>query len=269
MRFGLLVNRDLGDLEKSLYWVSQRGFKAAEVSAGKGGPADAEKVNPADLRSLSKKFDLTLVLDYYANPLESDPERAAEAVRGLKRAIEMASDAEVSVVVGSCGKGPGSFDDNLKRYAQVYPDLGDFAAAHGVKLAYEIWPGFNFAYTPVHWKKLFEAVPSKALGLNFDPSHLVWQFVDYLEASRSFSDRIYSVHAKDTEIISGRLAQAGITGEGWWRFRIPGWGIINWRALLSVLMESKYEGVVNVEHEDPLFGFEEGAERALKYLQGL
>lgn len=89
------------------------------------------------------------------------------------------------------------------------------------------------------------------------------------EGRWSFSDRIYSVHAKDTEILSGMLAQVGVTGEGWWSFRIPEWGIVNWRALLSALIGSKYEGVVNVEHEDPLFGFEEGAERALRYLEGL
>ncbi len=190
-------------------------------------------------------------------------------IAGKKRALDLASGSGVEVVVGSCGKFSPKLDENVKRYAEVYPEIADYASSRGVKLAYEIWPGFNFAYTPDKWKMIFDAVPSRALGLNFDPSHLVWQFVDYLAAARNFAERIYSFHAKDTEIIPSRLSEVGITGDGWWRFRIPGWGSVNWNALISVLIEKKYSGIISVEHEDPLFDYEEGLKRGLSFLKGL
>jgi sugar phosphate isomerase/epimerase len=100
---------------------------------------------------------------------------------------------------------------------------------------------------------MFEAVPSDALGLEFDPSHLVWQQIDYLDALYHFRDRIYHVHAKDTEIVPSVLAKVGIFGSGWWRYRIPGLGIVDWSAFLSALYEIGYDGGVAIEHEDPVF----------------
>ncbi|MGC8615179.1 MAG: sugar phosphate isomerase/epimerase family protein [Thermoprotei archaeon] len=269
MRIGFIVNKNIGGLEKVFQWTSSLGFQAIEVSAAEGGIADPARTQPSTLATLSKKYDLKVVLDYFGNLLDQNPEKAASAANGLRKALDLASESGIEVVVGSCGKFSSKLDENLKRYAEVYPEIADYASSRGVKIAFEIWPGFNFAYTPDRWKMIFDAVPSRALGLNFDPSHLVWQFVDYLTAARNFADRIYSFHAKDTEIISSRLSEVGITGDGWWRFRIPGWGSVNWSALISVLIERKYPGIISVEHEDPLFDYEEGLRRGLAFLKNM
>lgn len=114
--------------------------------------------------------------------------------------------------------------------------------------------GVNIAYTPEHWDKMFDAVPSPALGLEFDPSHLCWQGIDYLWAVRQYADRIYHIHAKDTEILVERRNQCGnLAPGGWWRYRIPGWGEINWTKFISALCEIGYAGGIAIEHEDPIF----------------
>ncbi|MDP6381002.1 MAG: sugar phosphate isomerase/epimerase, partial [Phycisphaerae bacterium] len=96
-------------------------------------------------------------------------------------------------------------------------------------------------------------VPSAALGLEFDPSHFVWQGMDYLAAVRKFASRIHHVHAKDTEVLSDVLLREGIFSRGWWRYRIPGFGEVDWPAFISTLKEVGYDGAVTVENEDPVF----------------
>ena len=124
----------------------------------------------------------------------------------------------------------------------------------------------NIAYSPVVWDELFGRIEDENFGLNLDPSHLYWLGIDYLQVVRDYADRIFHTHAKDTEIIYERLDEVGIYGGGWWRYRVPGWGLIDWRALVSALREAGYDYVLSVEHEDPLFGPEEGVLAAKRYL---
>jgi len=97
---------------------------------------------------------------------------------------------------------------------------------------------------------VFDRVPSKRLGLEFDPSHFVRLYIDPVSAAWQFKDRILAVHAKDTEITQPVLQQVGIAGQGWWRYRIPGQGIVNWTAFLTVLLQIRFNGGIAVEHED-------------------
>ena len=97
---------------------------------------------------------------------------------------------------------------------------------------------------------VFDRVPSKRLGLEFDPSHFVRQYIDPISVAWQFKDRILAVHAKDTEIIQPVLQQVGIAGHGWWRYRIPGQGIVNWPEFLTVLLQIQFNGGIAVEHED-------------------
>jgi len=110
---------------------------------------------------------------------------------------------------------------------------------------------------------MFKVIPSKALGLEFDPSHLVFQFIDYLDAARKFGSRIYHTHCKDTEILYDRLGYVGYTGEGWWRFRMPGLGDVDWKRLITTLQDVGYDYVLSIEHEDPLYHGEEGFRKGL------
>jgi sugar phosphate isomerase/epimerase len=113
-------------------------------------------------------------------------------------------------------------------------------------------------------------VPSTAVGLEYDPSHLYWQGIDYLAAIHRFADRLVFAHAKDTEVMQDRLGQAGIYGSGWWRYRLPGLGELDWEAIAGALAEVGYRNGIVIEHEDPVFSgerFEEGLAIGLKYLR--
>ncbi|MGC8631826.1 MAG: sugar phosphate isomerase/epimerase family protein [Thermoprotei archaeon] len=269
MRLGFVADRQIGDLQKTFEWAKRNGFEGLELMAAPGSIADPEKVQGAQLRSLGKKYGQQLELDFWQNPLDPDLEKRKVVINRLRKVVELAASSDIGIIVGSCGKFSAKLEDNYAQYSEVYPEIADFASSHGVKIAFEIYPGFNFAHAPSTWKKLFDLVPSRSLGINLDPSHLIWQFVDYLEAVRDYSDRVYSVHAKDAEIIRGRLSSEGILGSTWWRYRVPGWGEVNWPSLISALIEVKYAGMLFVENEDPLFGFEEGILKGHRYLKAL
>jgi len=118
------------------------------------------------------------------------------------------------------------------------------------------WPGGkNLAYSPALWRQMFEAIPDPNFGLNLDPSHLVWQFIDYERAVREFADRILHVHAKDMAIDRDGLFEQGVMslGMGWQIPKLPGLGEIHWDRFISALYGIGYNGAVSVEHEDRKF----------------
>lgn len=201
----------------------------------------------------------TCLAAYKAGPIED----VKATIAHYKDVIGFAEALGVPVVAMMTGgdrtQGP---DEALTAWTAVFKEIAQVAEDAGIKIAFENWPAVwgpfpmgsnNFGHTPEQWERMFEAVPSDALGLEFDPSHLVWQQIDYLDALYHFRDRIYHVHAKDTEIVPSVLAKVGIFGSGWWRYRIPGLGIVDWSAFLSALYEIGYDGGVAIEHEDPVF----------------
>jgi sugar phosphate isomerase/epimerase len=130
-------------------------------------------------------------------------------------------------------------------------------------------PG-NFAYSPELWEALFNEVPSKNFGLNFDPSHLFWLGIDYIRAAKEFAPKIFHAHAKDCEVLPEGQYRYGIFGKqinptpwksGWWRYRMPGLGKVNWEDLIKALKSSGYDHVLSIEHEDPEW---EGTEEKVK-----
>ena len=139
--------------------------------------------------------------------------------------------------------------------------------ARGVRLVFENWPqgGQRLAGTPELWEAMFRAVPSPALGLCFDPSHLVWQGIDWRRALHEFGPRIYHAHAKDTEIVAEPSYRYGIYGaqlaankgrrSGWYRYRLPGNGVVDWAAYVSALIEVGFDGLLSIEHEDDVYGW--------------
>lgn len=112
----------------------------------------------------------------------------------------------------------------------------------------------NFATIPAAYEQIFDLVPSPRLGLEFDPSHLIRQYIDPVATAWRFRDRIRAVHAKDTEIIGPVLSEVGIHGDGWWRYRIPGQGLLDWPKFITVLLQAGFQGGVAVEHEDDFWG---------------
>ncbi|MEM2936252.1 MAG: sugar phosphate isomerase/epimerase [Candidatus Bathyarchaeia archaeon] len=266
MRIGFLVGGQLGSLERTVEWASENGFKALEIGSGPGSPLiDPEKVlrqGTSEIRRvLERNGVIASCLTWCPNNLDPNLENRRRNNEHVKRMIEAAAKLEIPVISTWIGKVPGTVEENMRVYAEVWPPIVEHAEEHGVKIAIENCAA-NIAYRPDIWEKMFEIIPSKSLGLNFDPSHLVFQFIDYLEALRKFGDRVYHTHCKDTEVLKWRLAWVGYTGDRWWRFRIPGLGDIDWKKFVTTLQDQGYDYVLSIEHEDPLYhgaeGFKEG-----------
>jgi sugar phosphate isomerase/epimerase len=138
-----------------------------------------------------------------------------------------------------------------------------YAEQKQVRLAFENWPrnGTMLAITPELWDGMFTSVPSPALSLCYDPSHLYWLGIDYIQPIWGFQDRIYHAHAKDTEILPSGRNRFGIYGrqlsqteqQAWWRYRLSGYGHVDWGRFLDTLYQIGYNSVLSVEHEDPVW----------------
>jgi sugar phosphate isomerase/epimerase len=280
-------------LEDLLRWASHQGFQTIELAAWpvssdrdyqarQINAAKFSKKNAEQVKELLELYGLQVsAMAYYDNNLTPDLRKRAAYHAHLKHVINAAELLGVDLVgtfVGArADKLPG---DNMKEIGKVFRGLVSYAEDHGVRLMIENcpmenWERFglpgNYAYSPELWDALFNEVPSKNFGLNFDPSHLYWLGIDYLRAAQQYAKKIFHAHAKDTEILSDGSYRHGLFGRqidpvpwksGWWRYRIPGLGSIDWNALISTLQEAGYDNVLSIEHEDPVW---EGTEDKVKY----
>ena len=190
------------------------------------------------------------------NHIAGDPGKRREAIAEFIRDLELGHRLGCKFVgTFSGGMAGASRDDQAKALAQVFNEnYLPVCEKLDMTMGWENYPcDTNFATVPAAWEKVFELVPSPRLGLEFDPSHLVRQYIDYAQAAWDFKDRIRGVHAKDTEIIGPVLQKVGIHGNGWWRYRIPGQGLIDWPKFITVLLQAHFSGGVIVEHEDPFW----------------
>lgn len=187
------------------------------------------------------------------NHIAQDPGQRREAIATFIRDLEFGHRLGCKFVGTFSGGITGaSMEDQAKELAEVFNEhYLPVCEKLDITMGWENYPcDANFATVPAAWEKIFELVPSRRLGLEFDPSHLVRQYIDYVAAAWEFKERIHSVHAKDTEIVEPVLQRVGIHGKGWWRYRIPGQGLINWPKFINVLLQAGYSGGVIVEHED-------------------
>jgi len=200
-------------------------------------------------------------LGYYPNPLDPDPEHRRQVVEHLKKVIRAAALLGVPVVNTFIGRDPSqSVAANLTVLRHVWDPIVELAAGVGVKIGIEHcpmlfsdneWPGGkNVAISPEVWRHLFDLFPGITLGLNFDPSHLVWQFIDCGRAVREFGRRIVHVHAKDERVNRDRLYQVGVMGLGWHTPKLPGLGDVDWPDFFAALTDVGYRGPVCIEMED-------------------
>ena len=169
---------------------------------------------------------------------------------------------------GGSVKGKDKLRTLREDFPKVFASIVDVAKEHDVKIALENWYAMLLQGL-AHFQEAFKNIPDRILGLNFDPSHLLWRQTDYIEAVHKFGDRIHHTHAKDTEVLPFKLRYVGVLGRGWWRYRIPGWCQINWRAYITALREVGYDYVLSIEHEDPFFGYEDGLIKGGKCLREL
>jgi sugar phosphate isomerase/epimerase len=239
-------------LEKLFSWADENHFSGIELD---NCPKDTKPV-----KDLMKKHPDVRVfaLGCSRNFLAGTPQQRKETADLLIRDIETAPELGIKVINIFAGKDPQkNIVDNLQLFQEVFSPLVEKAEKNGVFLAMENcaqrnwWPtGGNLAHTPELWRKMFELIPSKNLGLTIDPSHFIWQRMDYLTAMQEFGDRIYYAHAKDCEVHYEILADRGIYGEDWWHYRLPGWGEMNWPGFFTVLRSIGYQGPIGIEHED-------------------
>jgi sugar phosphate isomerase/epimerase len=224
---------------------------------------DVTRVDAAEaerIRALAKRHGVAISgLGYYPNPLDPDPETRRVCVGHLKQVITAASTLGIGIVNTFIGRDPSrSISANWPLLEQVWPDIAGHAAACKVQLGIENcpmlftldeWPGGkNLATSPAVWRKLFDFLPG--LGLNYDPSHLIWQHIDYVRCIRDFGKKIVHVHAKDARIDGDSLYEHGILGLGWHTPKLPGLGDVNWGTVFSALTDAGYNGSVCIEVED-------------------
>jgi len=262
---------------KSLQWIAgfarANGFQALEVVAGPGSKhLDTNGMTAAragQIKRLMADSGLRLSsLAYYENLLTPDKRERARAVQGMRSVIQAAAALGVEVVCTLAGM-PVPGKDRTHTIAEDFPGvfrpLVKLAAQKGIKLAFENYFATNIRNL-ADWQQVFEVIPEANLGLNFDPSHLLWQGIDYLEAVDRFRDRIFHTHAKDVEIKQHLLRWVGNQSGGWWRYCIPGYGEVNWGVYIARLRAIGYNGVLSIEHEDGAFGVEEGFVKGQRHL---
>ncbi|CDX28089.1 Xylose isomerase domain protein TIM barrel [Mesorhizobium plurifarium] len=288
MKLGLLTapfpDTPLGEVAD---WARSAGFEALEIacwpktsgaSRRYAGTSHIDVDIPAaqakDIAAeLAGKGLAVSGLGFYPNPLHPDQAHREAVIDHLKKVIVLASRMGVSLVNTFCGGDASkNVDANWEDAKKIWPAIIAHAREHGVKLAfencpmifsYDEWPGgHNIAYSPYVWRRILEAWGGD-VGMNFDPSHLVWQMIDQERFIREFGANMLHVHAKDLMIDHDGLYERGIlsAGIGWQVPRMPGLGDIDWSRIFSGLYRAGYDGPVIIEHEDRRF---EGTDEKVK-----
>ena len=274
MKLGFLTNYSENIVR---FAANDESFECLEIF----GPPDSwvgdtgkSKANRSYAKALLTENELTIAsfLSTKLPQLQESGRRLSTKLDYLDRLMTVCNDMDVNILTGP---GPMGYDpkhsltENITLYRKVYSRVTKVCEANGVRIAFENWPGHgpfaeggNLSITPEAWALMFNAVPSEYIGLEFDPSHLIWQQIDPIAAFDEFSDRIYVLHAKDTEIHEDRLRRTGVFGSAWWRYRLPGFADFDWPRLFAMAHEHGYHDAVIIEHEDAAF---DGARR----LEGL
>jgi sugar phosphate isomerase/epimerase len=278
MRLGLLTAPFPADpLETVADWAAGAGFEMLEVCAwpkDEGATRRYGGICHIDVEDLSQTRASEIVddlaqrgitisgLGYYPNPLHPEAEHRAAIKDHLMKVITASARLGVGVVntfIG--GDQRRTQSDNWDDARKVWPEIVDHASGEGVRIAIENcpmifstdeWPaGHNLAYSPSIWRTMFEEF-GETVGLNFDPSHLVWQMIDIEAAIDEFGGRFYHFHAKDLEVDETGLYDHGImsAGVGWQVPRLPGLGQVPWDRVFSRLYRVGYDYVCCIEHED-------------------
>jgi sugar phosphate isomerase/epimerase len=282
-------------LEELVKWSSKQGFQTLELAAWpakstrdyKAKQIDAANFSDDDakrVKDIFSKYNMQIsAMAYYDNNLHPDMKKRNSYLKHLKKVIDTAGKLNVKLVGTFVGSRPDKTPtQNMKEIGKVFRDIVKYAEDRNVKIMIENcpmenWVKFglpgNYAYSPELWEAMFNEVPSKNFGLNLDPSHLYWLGIDYIQAIKDFAPKIFHAHAKDTEILTQGEYEYGLFGRqidpipwksGWWRYRMPGAGEINWMKFISTLQEYKYDYVLSIEHEDPVFeGTEDKVKRGL------
>ena len=289
MKLGLLTApfEDTG-LKDVAAWAGANGFASLEVACWPASSGDRRRyagTSHIDVAGLTAAQGKEIVdglaehgieisgLGYYPNPLDADSGHREEVIGHLMRVISAASVMDLKIVntfIG--GDRTLNVDENWARAQMIFKPIVRHAEDAGIRLCFENcpmifshdeWPGgHNIAYSPAIWRRIFEEW-GDSVGMNFDPSHLIWQFIDQARFIREFGSNMAHVHAKDLMIDRDGLYSNGVMslGMGWQVPRLCGLGDVDWSVFFSGLYRAGYDGHIVIEHEDRLF---EGTDEKVK-----
>jgi sugar phosphate isomerase/epimerase len=273
-------------LEEQLDWAAENHFGAIELHAAPNTcKIDLQKVSTdkdeaVRIKELAKSKNIIFSgFMWGGHHLHHHAEKRELSLSRLKMMITAAQALDIEVVSTFIGRDPAlPLIENIALAKQTWTELLPFAKEYGVKIAIENcpmmyeWPGgLNIAYAPETWEVLFDYLDphGEILGLNFDPSHLLWLGIDYIAALKKFAPRVMRVQAKDAEILPDKLNQVGVLGDGWWRYRLPGLGQVNWGSFIDTVYELELAEkvlAISIEHEDPVWeGSPDKVQRGLKF----
>ena len=278
--------------EEMIDTASEMGFQCVEVACWPQGKAERryagvshidvdnmtdEKVKYIQDYCAKRNVEISS-LAFYPNTMDGDLEKRAAAVAHLKKVIEASAKLGVNMVTTFIGRDQTkTVEENLELVKEVWPPILKLAEEKGVKIAIENcpmlfgpdqWPGGqNLMTTPANWKKVFEILPSANLGINYDPSHFVWQMIDYIKPLYDFKDKIFHVHYKDIKLYPDKLREVGVMAYplDFMSPKLPGLGDVDWGKYVSALTDIGYEGYTCIEVEDR--AFEGSRERVLDSLR--
>ena len=280
------------DLDQVLATASKIGYDCIELMCWPLGKAerryagvthiDVDQLDQDAADDIRQRFEQAGVtisgLGYYPNPLAADPAESNLAVEHIRTVIDACTLLGLHQMNTFIGRDPArSIHDNWPRMLDTWKPIVEFAEQRDVRIgiencpmlfSYDEWPGGkNLAISPEVWQRMFEDIPSDHFGLNYDPSHMIWQQMDAYQPMLDFREKLFHVHAKDVRIERDQLDQVGIlaTPLKYHTPKLPGKGDIDWSQFFSVLAESGYDGPVCVEVEDR--DYEETAELRHKSLE--
>lgn len=300
MKLGL-ISAILGDLsfEEMIDFLAENGLECVEVACWPRGKAERRYagVSHIDVTALDdekcayiqgycrdKGVEVSS-LAYYPNTMDPDIEKRNAYIGHLHALIDASAKLGVNMITTFIGRDPKkSVSENLELVKEIWPPILDHAKEKGVRVAIENcpmlftedeWPGGqNLMTTPAIWRKMFEILDYDNLGINYDPSHFIWQQIDYIRPLYEFRSKIFHVHYKDIKVYRDKLADVGImaTPLQYMSPKLPGLGDVDWGKYVSALTDIGYQGYTCIEVEDKAFeGTVDDAKKAVilsaKYLR--
>lgn len=283
---------DQMSFEEMIDTAAGLGFSCVEVACWPRGKAERRYagISHIDVGALTDKETARILdyckarrveissLAYYPNTMDGDSEKRAANIAHLKQVIAASHRLGVNLVTTFVGRDQTkTVEENLELFREIWPPIVQEAEGLGVRIAIENcpmlfgpdqWPGGqNLASTPAIWRKLFQIVPSPNFGLNYDPSHFVWQMMDYITPLYEFKDRIFHVHFKDIKLLPDCLREVGTMAYPleYMVPKLPGLGDVDWGKYVSALTDIGYNDYACIEIEDK--AFEGSRERILNSLK--
>ena len=278
--------------EETLDVAAEMGYRCVEVACWPRGKAerryagvshiDVENLNDAEAAAIlnackDKGIEIS-ALAFYPNPMDGDLAKRQANISHLRQVIAASAKLGVGRVTTFIGRDQTqTVEAHLVLFKQIWPPIIAYAESLGVQVAIENcpmlfgrdqWPGGqNLATSPRIWRQMFEIIPSRYFGLNFDPSHFVWQGMDYIRPLYEFKDRLFHVHFKDIKMFPEKLNEVGSLAYplDYMAPKLPGLGDVNWAKFVSALTDIGYDGYTCIEVEDR--AFEGSQEKILESLR--